>query len=524
MSRSIALTHFGAADTIQAVELRRNDGREGSPVMIESKAVRLKDLLLGVAILLASASCSSAGKCPQCGDCGPEGSCPDLQAPSATPDTPLELSDGRTEPDLPGNCYAINPTYFRFEPVQSLTSEQIGLPSAMDVSTVAMSPDGRNLYANSWVKEFSGGAVTVFGVDSMTGKLSPVQTVLSWEDTTDEPFDDPDTAWPSVLQISNDGKSAYAVGWGQAALVLCDRNVDSGILKYSTMVPRSEVQWPDSVAARTFVESPDSSYVHVGTDLPLLKGNARITTLRAVDGDPPVEFVSNIEEFNGQGFTFILAMAYDPGGQYMVAFVDCGRLVVFGIDPETNEFMPLTELPYTADCSGKYTVGLHFAPEGKKFILASSTAPAQVFELVVNPYYAPFDEYPNVKPLHLYTEHALSLSICGGAVWGSALSPDGLSLVLRMQYCPSLAGPYVATTAAAYWSPETAGLEFESVWTGHEDCGTPSGPELTWDGSDSAVFSPDGRFVYIGQTDCYDPPGDEISAPLLEVYERVPLL
>ena len=472
-------------------------------------------------ILIGLVCCSSSGKCPLSPDGKSEPSCPDGEATAAGQDGVPESRDDRLGPDTEGNCYAIKPTHFRFDPVQSLTREQMGLPDARDVSAVTLSPDGKHLYVTSWVTKAPLVAISVFAIDPTTGEISPVQTLTSWEDATTEPVDDPPVDPPSLLRISNDGESAYAVGNGEAALVLCDRNVETGKLKYSTVIPRTQLEWPESMWAMAIAESPDSSFLHLGTNPVPQKMNARITTLRGVEGQPPYEFVSHLDQFHGQGFAHILAMAFRPDGQYLVAYVDCGRLIVFGIDPATDEFMPLTEVPYSANCAGKFTAGLHFAPDGTRFILASSTAPAQVFEFVLHPD-MPFDPYPSVKPLHSYTEHALELSHCGGPVWGSALSPDGLSLVLRMQY--QAQGQYAATTAATYWNSETAALHFESVWTGHEDCAVPDGPLPVLNPGDTAAFSPDGRFVYIGQMDCWDPPSDEINAPLLEVYERVPLL
>ena len=107
-----------------------------------------------------------------------------------------------------------------------------------------LSPDGKFLYAICW----NPGALLAFARDSVTGKLTHVQTIDR----------NPEFAGATGLALSPDGSFAVSVAFRSKAVILFHRNSKSGELTRLESAPRKpqDVEFP--VAAKF---SPDGKFV-----------------------------------------------------------------------------------------------------------------------------------------------------------------------------------------------------------------------------------------------------------------------
>ncbi|MFN6464896.1 MAG: beta-propeller fold lactonase family protein [Nostoc sp. DedVER02] len=132
-----------------------------------------------------------------------------------------------------------------------------GVDGLAKVSSVTLSPDGKFLYAAG----FGDLAVAVFERNLQTGKLSFVEVQKDDTDGIDG------LSGVTHLTVSRDGKYLYASGLGDSAVAVFERNLQTGKLDF-VEVQKDDTDGVDGLAGASYVTlSPDGKYLYAsGSD------------------------------------------------------------------------------------------------------------------------------------------------------------------------------------------------------------------------------------------------------------------
>lgn len=181
----------------------------------------------------------------------------DADEPTATTDqegrytlTNVPPGNHAIRPELPAGWYATGPERGHVELADTLRADEAaGLSGAR---VVVASGDGRFLYAAG-----SAGGSMIVAERAASGELALVQTLTS-VDTGGQAF-----SGIEGIALSPDGRSVYAVSGSADAIAVFDRDAASGTLTWRNTILASGLAAPLSFPA-AIVASPDGRQVYVG--------------------------------------------------------------------------------------------------------------------------------------------------------------------------------------------------------------------------------------------------------------------
>jgi len=203
----------------------------------------------------------------------------------------------------------------------------VGLGKANDV---AVTPDGKTVL----VTGYSDNALVVFDRSTATGVLTYSQTFSddSEEGGTIETF-----LGPQGIAVSPDGTNVYVNAYTDSALVVFDRDTDTGTLSYSTTITDTELLNPYGISI-----SPDGKNVYVAS-----YGSDRILVFdRYADTGALSLLESHVNDTNGVESLdgpFWIAIPPDAKSVYVTAR-ETDSLVVFDRDLDTGTLVYRTFL------------------------------------------------------------------------------------------------------------------------------------------------------------------------------------
>ncbi len=142
--------------------------------------------------------------------------------------------------------------------IGALYDTDVGIDGLQGVRTVAMSPDGKNLY----VSAFDGnGKISVFSRNATTGMLGFLGVYEEGDQGVAELTD------PYYLIVSPDGKHVYVALWKNEMIVF-ERDVGTGLLTYRSRWPYLIAEHMGNNAAggiRSIATSPGGKFVYVAS-------------------------------------------------------------------------------------------------------------------------------------------------------------------------------------------------------------------------------------------------------------------
>lgn len=107
--------------------------------------------------------------------------------------------------------------------IQQLKNLVNGIDGLRGANTVRLSPDGKNLYATG----FFGDSLAVFSRDVTTGLLTEIQVLK--DNTVAVPNGLDGALW---IAVTDDGENVYTTGFFDDALIVFDRDEDTGLLTF----------------------------------------------------------------------------------------------------------------------------------------------------------------------------------------------------------------------------------------------------------------------------------------------------
>jgi 6-phosphogluconolactonase (cycloisomerase 2 family) len=343
--------------------------------------------------------------------------------------------------------------------------ESIARDDQDGVVSVAISRDGRFLYAASW----KSATLTVHARDARSGKLEHKQSI----------HDEDALAGGTSFNLSPDGRWGIAAAFQTKTVVLFSRNADSGELTRSDVALDGnqdvQLQFPTVP-----VFSPDSKFICVLDDSgPGDGGRGAVTTFRIADGK--LKLVACDEGKDGC-YAGARGLAVHPSGKTL--FVACrtaGTLVVADRDVDTGKTnVRQVVKDEDGDVHGLAgAMGVVVSHDGRFVYVCSGRFDGDdavsVFQSGADGRLILVQEFVNAKEDLRGFEGGNHL----------ALSPDGLSLYA--------AGTRSGTVACFARSPLSGRLAYLDT--------VPDGGDGGPLGATSAVVSPDNRFVYVPTED-----------------------
>ena len=181
------------------------------------------------------------------------------------------------------------PPPFQLEYVSSIND-----PDLDAITSVAVSPDGRFVYASA----YKSGSHAVFSRDKDSGNLKVVQTIKKNH-----------LGGSTALRLNSDGNLAAAASFRSRAVSLYSRNEETGMLEILDFV---EPGFPANVQLQFPVDlsfSPDSKYLDV------LDGS-RVSVFEIVkNGDSfTIEYIDSATD---EALSNCRGIAHDPSGKYV---------------------------------------------------------------------------------------------------------------------------------------------------------------------------------------------------------------
>ncbi|MCP4201263.1 MAG: lactonase family protein [bacterium] len=128
-----------------------------------------------------------------------------------------------------------------------------GIQGLRGVRQVALSPDGKHAYAAVALDD----ALIVFSIHSATGKLTFVESFFD----TDVGIDGLDSA--RSLAVSPDGKNVYVAALVDSSISWYDRDSGTGKLTFNAIIKDTDVGIDGLGGAHAVVVSPDGEHVYV---------------------------------------------------------------------------------------------------------------------------------------------------------------------------------------------------------------------------------------------------------------------
>lgn len=203
---------------------------------------------------------------------------------------------------------------------------EAGVDGLNGARSIAISPDGRNLYVAGW----DDNALALFSRDLTSGAVSFLGRLKHGEDGIYA------LDGPHFLTVSPDGENVYVALWDEDAVSVYNRNLDTGILTYNSKIENGS---PDAVGTtvnglegpRSALASPDGDQLYV-----VAWNDDSLTTFNR-DTTGALEFVdtqrSGIDGVEGLDGAHSLAMSADGKFIYVAAFFD-DAITVFSRDTD----------------------------------------------------------------------------------------------------------------------------------------------------------------------------------------------
>jgi len=176
------------------------------------------------------------------------------------------------------------------------------------------------------------------------------------------------------IETSPDGKFAYAAAYNSSALIVFERDKETGYLKHVQTISNRE-DFDGAVCARV---SPDGGYVVCtafrSNTVSLFERDRSKGTLKRLD-------IVRQGERGGQGLTWVIDSAFSPDSQFVYTIADLGRgqkgaLSVFRITDE-RKLQLVQEFVQTHAGENKYLLGargIAVSPKGDSVYVVSNHA------------------------------------------------------------------------------------------------------------------------------------------------------
>lgn len=345
--------------------------------------------------------------------------------------------------------------------VNAVIEGEDGIRGIAGVLQVAVSPDGRHVYAVGP----SSNALAVFARNSGTGALSEVEVHVDGIGTVDG------IAAASALAISPDGRFVYVAGAGDDAVASFSRDDVTGVLTFLEAKKEGGAGVEGIRYARAIAISPDGAFLYAGGQksdaIAVFKRNTSTGWLTFVEAQR--EGVGSVT-----GISEPLGLAISPDGAHLyVASGDRTALGVFARNEATGHLTLHTSAQTVSlGLAGVHSIAV--SPDGR-FVYA----PRQGDDTI-----GIFRRHPTTGTLDLVDLVAQDLDgVTGlyGVLW-AAVSPDG-----RRLYAASTLDHAIV---AFERDPQSGLLSFLEQLRG-----APERPCLAF--ARSVVVSPDGRNVYV---------------------------
>ncbi len=130
---------------------------------------------------------------------------------------------------------------------------QDGVDGLNGARSIAISPDNKNVYGIGTLDN----ALAVFNRDIATGALTYSTFLIDEQDGVEG------LSYAYSIAVSPDSQKVYAIGQGDSALAVFDRNVETGALKYRTYFIDSKNGVTGLKSPTSVTVSPDNKNVYV---------------------------------------------------------------------------------------------------------------------------------------------------------------------------------------------------------------------------------------------------------------------
>ncbi len=216
--------------------------------------------------------------------------------------------------DITGETAFVEMTWERYDSAD-------GLDGAMDVT---VSPDGAHLYAASDDDD----SVAVFSRDSVTGKLTFIEAHKQGVNGVDG------LSRAYAVTVSPDGAHLYAVGYGDDAVVLFERDRITGRLTF-VRAEKDGINGVDGInGARAISISPDGGHVYVAG---YLEDAVAVFARSSISGVLTFSQVVRDNTDGVDGLDAVRALAISPDGLFLyTASRSDSSVAVFSRDPDTG--------------------------------------------------------------------------------------------------------------------------------------------------------------------------------------------
>jgi 6-phosphogluconolactonase (cycloisomerase 2 family) len=223
-------------------------------------------------------------------------------------------------------------------------TRRVGLAGA---SAVAVSPDDRYVYVGA----YSDAAVAVFERDTDDGRLDFVQVLRNGSNGVDG------LDGVSAVELSPDGRSLYAAGYVEHALVAFARDAETGMLGLAQVLHDNQDGVEGLQGALAIAISADGAFVYV-----LSQVDAAVAIFRRDPQTSRLAIVDTVRDDGNDGFH--LAGAYDvvlsPDGAHVYVTSLFGAVVAYERDGVTGRLRYRSTI--SRDDPG--TTGLGYVLEG----------------------------------------------------------------------------------------------------------------------------------------------------------------
>ncbi len=259
---------------------------------------------------------------------------------------------------------------------------EVGVDGLDGARSIAISPDGMNLYVASW----DDNALALFSRDPVTGMVGFLGRLKHGEDDIFA------LDAPHFLTVSPDGKNVYVALWDEDAVSVYDRDLNTGLLNYNSKISNGG---PDAVGTtvggllgpRAALASPDGNQLYV------VSWNSDSLTTFNRDATGALEFVathrSGIDGVEGLDGSHSLAMSADGKFIYVAAFFD-DAITVFARDTDLGTLAYDQTIYHTDEgvegLNGSLTIMA--SPDGEHVYSASTSEKSLVSfrrELIIDP-------------------------------------------------------------------------------------------------------------------------------------------
>ncbi len=333
------------------------------------------------------------------------------------------------------------------------------------VISVVLSPDGNFLYACG----ADDNSIVVFQRNVLSGQLSFL------ERHQDDMGGIQNMSYPTSCMISPDGKSLYVASYFENAVVVFERNPETGVLSFLEEKVNNVGTVSGLSGAYSVYVSPDSKHVYVGST-----EDSSVAVFERDENNGSLSFVEKLTDDMGgvDGLNGVIAISTSPDGSFLYAngaYED--KLSIFSRDANTGELSYINALTNGSNnVDGmSFPIALNFSQDGENIYVAGFYADAIVV----------FDR--NVLTGELFFINKETASVDGidgmGGANAIAMSPDG-----RNAY---VCGKSENSIAVLERSLGNGQLNFVKKYTD----GTDGVDGLR--NADDVVVSPDGKQVYV---------------------------